>query len=151
MKIPAKTREWMRYAELPSAFISERRLHSGGTSGPSCPIRLFEHFAYPASLSFLPSSLASPEGFVSDSSLLHVGLFSPPMGLICASCFWNVAKKMQEQSQLKGLGHVGPAVPLRLSSAANSSTFFCSSPHSFLPHPPSVNLVFVLFCAIMKW
>ena len=95
---------------MPRASINEKRLHCRGTSGPSWPIRQLGHIAYPVS----PSSLSSAEGFLSDSSLPCIGLFSLPMGLICASCFWIVAKKMQEQSQLRGLGRVGPAVPLCL-------------------------------------
>lgn len=98
----------------------------------------------------LSLSLSSPEGVVSDSSLPHVGLFSPPMGLICASCFWVVAKKMQEQSQLRGLGHVGPAVPMCLQFCCQFICILLFFSALFPLSPQSVSLVFVLSGDVTK-
>lgn len=95
-------------------------------------------------------SLPTPEGVVSDSSLPHVGLLSLPMGLICASCFWVVGKKMQEQSQRRGLGHVGPAVPLCLQFCCQFICILLFFSALFPISPQSVSLMFVLSGDVTK-
>lgn len=79
----SKDKGMYTYSVYWRSYISEKRLHCRGASGPSWPIRLLVRVAYPVS----PSSLSQAECCLSDSSLLHIGLFSLPMGLICASCF----------------------------------------------------------------
>lgn len=127
---------WCRYTccrAKPGAYISEKRLHCGGTSGPSWPIRLLEHIAYTVS----PSSLSLAEGSLSDWFAARWSVLTSHGSNLWELLFELLHRQCRNKASWGGWG-VWDLLFLRaFSSDASSFTFrlpvLLCSPSSFTP------------------